>query len=304
VPLFKLERIVVFGMVQVTAQAMALLLDGGIGLLLLSRHGKLRGRISSAESGNVYLRLAQLDRWKDRDARLRLAGSIVRGKLENQKVLCQRFLRRIEDGMDSGSIANDLQLYTRLIEKIETAKEIDSLMGIEGAGTALYFRVFGRAVKAQVIFPGRRKHPSTDPVNALLSLGYTMLTGELDGLAEAHGFECHVAFLHGIKYGRKSLALDLVEEFRHPVIDVFTLNLLNRRVITVADFEEVAGGGLHLLGPTLKAYFTRYEQWMTELRLSNDDGKKISIRDVLRRQVARMSGAVLKDETYVPYVTR
>lgn len=117
-------------------------------------------------------------------------------------------------------------------------------------------------VVVTVEFPGRKKHPSTDPANALLSLGYVLLTNEIAALLEARGFDPAVGFFHGIRYGRQSLSLDLVEPFRQPVIDRLTLRLFNRGHFTPEDFE---GGeqGLRLVPEAFRRYLSLYEEQLT-----------------------------------------
>jgi CRISPR-associated protein Cas1 len=169
----------------------------------------------------------------------------------------ERLLAR-QDRNHPGRLESGAQERIRdLIEKVRTAESVESLLGFEGSAAAVYYRQFGRMLTT-VPFPGRKKHPSTDPANALLSLGYVLLGNEIAALLEARGFDPAVGFLHGLRYGRSSLALDVVEVFRQPVIDRLTLRLLNRRQLTPADFE---GGeaGMRLGAEAFKRYLAFYE---------------------------------------------
>jgi CRISP-associated protein Cas1 len=179
---------------------------------------------------------------------------VVTAKINGQLRVVQRYERNHPDRLEPGA-AEQLR---QLLGKLTGAESVESLQGLEGAAAAVYYRQFGRMLTA-VGFPGRKKHPSTDPANALLSLGYVLLGNEIAALLEARGFDPAVGFLHGLRYGRQSLALDLVEAFRQPVVDRLTLRLLNRRQIGPEDFE---GGdrGLLLKPESLKRYLGLYEE--------------------------------------------
>jgi CRISPR-associated protein Cas1 len=178
-----------------------------------------------------------------------------------------------------------------VLEKVPTAESLESLQGFEGTAGAIYYKQFGKMLKT-VGFPGRKKHPSTDPANALLSLGYVMLGNEIASLLEARGFDPAIGFLHGIRYGRHSLALDLIEPFRQPVIDRLTLRLLNRRQVTPEDFE---GGesGVRLVPEAFKRYLGLYED---HLRGESEGAGSPTWRERLRQQVDSLKEMVMAGE--------
>ena len=154
-------------------------------------------------------------------------------------------------------------------------------------------------------------HPSPDPVNALLSLGYTLVTNELASLAEAIGFDPFIGFLHGFRYGRQSLPLDLVEEFRQPIVDMLTLNLLNKRVLSPDDFIIQKNKAMYLTKEGLKKYLAAYEKRMTKSFVdktedigTGDGDKDINFRDCLKRQVSRLQKTLLYKKEYVPFLVQ
>jgi CRISPR-associated protein Cas1 len=149
-----------------------------------------------------------------------------------------------------------------------------------------------------VPFPGRQKYPSTDPANALLSLGYVLLGNEIAALLEARGFDPAVGFLHGLRYGRSSLALDVVEPFRQPVIDRLTLRLFNLRQLGPRDFEGGAAG-LRLSGEALKRYLALYDE---QLRSASEGHGTPTWRERLQAQVAAVKEMVMTGET-APFYT-
>jgi len=260
IPSFQVSSILIFGSVQITTQAINYLLDNGIDIGFLSQTGHLRGRLVSVASKNIFLRLAQYECSRNPEQKLELAKRFIRGKLTNQKTLLLRYQRNHTEV----DFSKELDTLSQLIPSISQKKTVDSLMGVEGAGSGAYFRGYGRMIIGEFSFEQRRMHPSPDPVNALLSLGYTLMTNELASLAEAVGFDPFIGFLHGLRYGRQSLPLDLVEEFRHPVVDMLTLNLLNKRVLSPKDFVQQENKGMYLTKDGLKKYLTAYEKRMAK----------------------------------------
>jgi len=150
-------------------------------------------------------------------------------------------------------------------------------------------------------FGKRTRRPPKDPVNALLSFGYTMITNEIFSLVAAHSLDPYIGFLHELSYGRPSLALDLVEEFRQPFIDRFTLSLFNNEVFNADDFQPVENDGIYLAKPALKIYFEQYENRILEpFTLPNSD-EQVSFRQLFKRQVQRLMQAILYDKLYEPF---
>ena len=155
--------------------------------------------------------------------------------------------------------------------------------------------------RKELTFQERTRRPPKDPVNAILSLGYTMITNEILGLVIAHGLDPYIGFLHGIVYGRPSLALDLVEEFRHPVIDRLTLHLFNHNVLTSEDFSKVEQNGIYLTNDGLKKYFQFYEKRLKAPLEHKEPDATINIRSIIKRQVHRMATNIQNREIYHPF---
>ena len=162
--------------------------------------------------------------------------------------------------------------------------------------------------KSGMAWPGRQKHPATDPLNALLSLGYTLVMHELTALLEGAGLDPYLGFLHQLDYGRPSLALDLVEAFRHPVVDRLTLTLINRNVLGTDDFHS--GGerpGVFLTPGAMRRYFGEYERWMLERPgVNTGAGGTTSpagpcFRDRLKSEVERLAAALRESKPFEPF---
>ncbi len=285
--LFHLERIVVFGNVQFSSQALAMLLDKGVDVSFLTSHGRLRGSLVARSSRNIYLRLAQFDRWRDADFRLAFSREVVAAKLTAQRRVLARFRRNHPERLDRSAL-NQIQ---RLEGSVAGTQSLETLLGLEGSGAAAYYKQFGKMLSS-ASFPGRKKRPSTDPVNALLSLGYVILGNEISSLLEARGFDPHIGFFHGIRYGRASLSLDVIEPYRQPVVDRLTVKLFNNNQISPADFEGGAKG-VRLNKKKFQEYLRLYEEF---LRAPSQGPGSPSWRERIRTQVEALRQMVLAGE--------
>lgn len=296
-PVFQIDRVVVFGGVQLTTHAMVFLMQNAIDVSFLSSRGRLRGRLVPVECKNAFLRLAQYDRFRDEGARLRLARAFIGGKLRNQRAVLIRHHRNHPEV----EVNDALAVIDRCLAELPRKKQVESIMGLEGGATASYFRVFGQMLRKTFSFESRRRRPAPDPVNSLLSFGYVLVTNELDSLLEAFGFDPFIGFLHGLRHGRRSLALDLVEEFRHPLVDQFTLALINRGEVREEDFVTDSHGGVRMTPEALRAYLPKYEQRLSGGKSAAGRGGA-DLRLAFRAQAERLERAVLNDEPYEPFV--
>lgn len=297
IPVIKIDRLLVFGQVQLTTQAIELLLEEGIDVSFLSASGRLRGQLMAAVSKNNILRLSQYERANNEQFLVMTARSIVQGKILNGRALLRRYSRNHPES----EYTKELEIIESVLDGLLRYKSVARLMGCEGVASAAYFRAFGRMFRRDLQFAERSRRPPKDPVNALLSLGYTMLTNEILSLVVAHGLDPYLGFLHGIVYGRPSLALDLVEEFRHPVIDRMTLNLINNKVLESGDFVKTDEGGFVLQPASLRRYFEFYENRMHEPEGRKKSGVTETIRDIARGQVRKMASAIKNGTHYAPY---
>jgi CRISPR-associated protein Cas1 len=257
----ELDRVLLFGNVQITTQVLALLLRSGVHVSLLTTAGRYRGQLASPESGNVFVRLAQHARYGDPDFRLAFARDLVRAKVAGAREQVLRYRRNHPDSAElMESAAGRMEAVVAMLDR---AADIEAVRGIEGAAAAAYFTAFDGMVRAPFVFERRSKHPAHNPVNALLNLGYTLLGGEIAGRLETVGFDPRIGFFHGVRYGRSSLALDLIEVHRVQVIDRLTLSILNRRMLAPEDFQDRGPRlGIRLSPVALKRYLALYEAAM------------------------------------------
>ncbi len=297
IPEFKIERVLVFGNVQITTQAMAFLLDNGIEVSFLSLYGKYRGRLSPVESKNAQLRIQQYQKHLDAEFTVSLAKAIVRAKLHNGRELLMRYARNHPET----DFSRDRPQIEDCISHLEQKQSVNSIMGVEGAAASIYFEAFGKMLRKELRFEKRQRRPPKDPVNALLSLGYTLIGNEIHSLVCAIGFDPYIGFFHGLDYGRPSLALDLIEPFRHAIIDRFTLYLINNHILTERDFEDKGDEGILLNDDARKRYFAEYEKYMTKEVASNLSSIRKGFRDLFKIQVHNLRDTILGSGSFTPY---
>lgn len=300
-PAWRVERVLIFGAVQVTTQAMAFFLDEGVDLVFFSSNGRYRGQLVGPMSANVYLRLAQYGRLNQDAARLSFGRAVVTAKLANARALLLRYQRN-HPGV---AFSEELEELDRCICGAQRAASLQELTGVEGQGTAAYFRAYGRMLTRDFRFERRTRRPPRDPVNAALSLGYALLTAEIVGALYHVGLDPYVGLYHQPHYGRPSLALDLCEEFRHPVVDMLVLEVLNRGILAGEDFTEDADGeGVRLSQDGLKAFLAQYERRVTKEFRDRETGQLLTIRALIRRQARALASFVLGRTDYHPFRIR
>ncbi len=296
-PAAKVLRVFVFGNVSLTTPAIAYLLREGKEVAFLSSRGRYYGRLISSESKNPMLRRAQLRATDDERTRLGLSRHLVLAKLRNQR----RILHRRPGGKASLAAAE----ITALIEKAENTGSLPALRGMEGLAARAYFRAFGELLDSMP-FTGRQRRPPPDPVNSLLSLGYTLLTYEAFSAVASVGFDPYIGFFHTDTYGRPSLALDIMEELRPVVVDTLVLGVLNRGQIRKEDFElgEEDGRPIALLEDAArKRFLALYEQRMLT-QITHLD-RSMSYRGAVHAQARQVVNYIKNPERgYVPVLLK
>ena len=295
-PVFQVTNINIVGNVQVTTQALHFLMQEGIDVSYLKRFGAYIGHMAADSSKNIFLRLAQHEWYRSVDRRLDMARRIVENKVQIQIALIRSF-RWNQDEYDH---KNDLREMERVLKSLKEKETSNEIMGVEGICSAIYFRAYGHMFRCKIEFHGRNRRPPKDPINVMLSLTYTFLTKEVAAVLEAESFETYLGFLHGIRYGRKSLALDLVEEFRQPVADRLVLRLFNKQMMSEYDFDLEEERVL-LREKSFQKFCVEYEKWMTQ-PVSEADGR--SFREILKEQISKLKKAVREQKEYVPYSWR
>ncbi|MBM3269817.1 MAG: CRISPR-associated endonuclease Cas1 [Candidatus Sericytochromatia bacterium] len=321
VRLADLEQVVLLGHVQMSSAAVRALLARGVDLALLSAGGAYLGRLSRGASRNIDLRRIQFRRLDDEPFALDLAKRFVRGKLVNLRTHLGRHQRTHPDDV----CARSLVAIRVCLERIDGAEDLDALLGFEGRASAAYFEAFGRQLRAEgMIFTRRLRRPPPDPVNILLSFGYTLLTTVMQGYCELAGFDPFLGALHRPEYGRPSLALDLIEEFRPLAVDMPVVRAVNTRAITPADFVALAPDDSPIEdewereecdGPEaepprrrivftpggVKKWLTAFERRLAESAVYPPTGQRLTYRQIMREQVYRLARHLKGEGEYEPF---
>jgi CRISPR-associated protein Cas1 len=300
VPLGRVSEVVLVGTVGATTPALLMLLDEGIPLSFVTRSGQLRGRLAPPSPKNLPLRHAQYDRARDPAFCLAVGRAIVDGKLRNSRALAYR-IRRARPQI----AAEWLERIERAVEAVAQAGDLDTLRGVEGSAAKAYFEVLRQALRPEMTFEKRTRRPPRDPVNALLSLGYTLLTQNLITACEVVGLDPYDGFFHADKYGRPALALDLVEEFRGPVVDSVVQLVVNKRVVGPGDFEEGREGGIYLSNRGLRKFLEQYTHRLNTEIVHPYHERRLTYQRVFEVQ-ARLLAKTIQGELdkYVPFRVR
>lgn len=298
IPILDLKRILIFGNNQMSTELMRYLAGKGIEVAFLSSTGRFKFRIVPETSKNIYLRMAQHDRYREKEFRVSMSRTIVRAKLKNQRSLLVRYQRNRPEV----DLKRSLAALKGFIHQTEEMDSVERLMGIEGIGSKAYFEAYGKLVGGGFEFTKREYYPAPDPVNALLSFGYMLLFNELSSLLEACGFDIFLGFLHSTRYGRASLSTDLIEDLRSPLIDRLVLYLINKGTIKPAQFVQVEGKkGVRMDDAARKTYLSNYEKFMTAHFQDPATAKRKDYRGILREKVMGLERSVLNRAEYRPY---
>jgi CRISPR-associated protein Cas1 len=313
------SHVALFGNIQISTQAVQDLCEAEIPVTYFSGGGWFYGITHGHGLKNVFLRIEQFRLAQDRSFALRLACAIVHGKIRNHRTLLMR--NHVE------APPSTLLRLKFAAQEALSAEGLDELLGIEGSAAAAYFEQFAGMLKfpdptdddlpglelppeppeKRILtfnFTTRHRRPPTDPVNALLSLAYSVLSKDCTIAAIAVGFDPYVGFYHQPRFGRPALALDLMEEFRPLVAESTVLSAINNRMVTPSDFVT-AGDAVNLTAAGRKKFFLAYEQRMSSLLTHPLFDYKVSYRRALELQ-ARILARVLTGEIpeYIPLTTR
>jgi CRISPR-associated protein Cas1 len=282
------SHVSLFGSVNMTMPALRALMERGIPVLFFSYGGWFAGQAIGHDSKNVELRLAQYATTQDRERCLHLARGFVSSKILNCRTLLRRNL-----GAPSPVALSELK---QLARKARFADSLESLLGIEGTAARRYFGEFSGmltgASQDQFELEGRNRRPPRDPVNALLSFCYSLLSKELLLALRAVGLDPLLGFYHQPHFGRPSLALDLMEEFRPVIADSVVIGALNTRVIQPDDFIRAAGA-VSLTLAARKRLIMAFERRMDQLVTHPVFDYRISYRRVLEVQARLLSRVLL-----------
>lgn len=303
-----IEQVVVFGNVALTTPVMQYCLQNEIPVTFLSQHGSYFGRLEATMADNAEMQRYQFLRSIDEPFALETAKAIVMAKITNSRTMIRRRMSAVRErnNEDYGRIPLNLGLMSDLAAKAETSSDMDGLRGFEGKASALYFECYGLLFNRNLPFhtPSfqRVRRPPTDPVNSLLSFGYSMLHNNIFSMVRLCGMNPYIGFLHAERKGNPALVNDLVEEFR-TVIDSLVLYTLNRGILKENDFYyRKDQPGCFLSNDARKRYINIFEERMWQESRDGSTGRTLNFRRQIEKQVRMMRDVIAGTSTeYHPY---
>jgi len=306
-PLVGVDRVHCYGKVQVTTQAIHLLAKSGKELVYFSRRGRLRARLIHKPSAGVDVRRAQYA-WADDGLAIIPARALIAAKIANQRAVLHRGWRNREDIRDQDLLE---RLHSLEIAALQAA-DPNSLLGLEGTAARLYFSAWAAICGPTFPWNGRNRRPPRDPLNVLLSLGYTILIGDTQAQCEAAGLDTWLGVLHEVRAGRPALALDLAEPFRPILVDRVILDLVSHNRLNESHFhtdvtpppgrdpdalDDTATDPEDELPPSIRINQDGFRIFLTALerRMTHEDGEGESptgLRSALHRNVLEFCKAL------------
>lgn len=299
----EVEQIIVLGNIDLTTPAINYILRQGIDCVFCNSYGRYHGRLISNESKLGILRLHQVETVLQPAKKLEIARAFVRGKLHNQSTMIKRFQREL----DLPELALTIERIETILNKLDKCPDVNALLGQEGFASASYYASFRNILKQDMGFASRLRRPPPDPVNSLLSFGYTLLVYNIQSAVSTVGLDPFIGFLHSNEQSRPNLVLDLMEEFRPIIVDSLVLWLVNTRVMTEENFTRPSSPGkmVAITPEGLKKFIHHYEQRVqSEIYHPRTNGKT-SYRRCFELQARELAQAIMEPEyNYKSFLVR
>lgn len=294
-----LDQIVIMGNISLSTQSIKHFLSNKIDVVFSTLSGKYLGRLVPELGKNIALRRLQLERLSKEEIRLGFAKSIVEAKAENSI----QVLRKFNYYRKSEEVVEILNKLVFLKKSISSVSEISSLLGVEGAIANTYYSAFDHIVSSSIKFEKRTKRPPQNEFNALLSFGYTILLNLVRTMVNITGLDPYFGSYHSEEYGRPSMVLDLMEEFRSVAVDYVVIKSLNKNLFTKSDFvrDEDAELPVSLTVFGRKKFISLLEKRFNTLFWYNYKNKKLSLREIIRYQTYIFAKAIIENKAYVGF---
>lgn len=316
-----LHHVAIFGTAMVSSALIQTLCEAEVPVSYFSMGGWFYGLTRGHSLTNVFTRIRQFARAADPAQSLPIARLFVYGKIRNQRTLLMR------NHIEPPALA--LRAMKHAATAALSAPHLPALLGIEGAAALVYFQNFSGMIKGSedtddipgleespsdrlkatqstfaFDFKTRNRRPPRDPVNALLSLAYSLLARDLTVAAHAVGFDPYVGLYHQPRFGRPALALDVMEEFRALIADSAVLTAINNRMLSPRDFVQ-AGDAVNLTPEGRKRFFLVYEKRMSDTVTHPLFDYKVSYRRAIELQFRLLARTLTGEiERYLPFTTR
>ena len=305
-PIHTLQGLVTFGNVMTSPYLLNLCAERGVSVSFMSESGKFLARVTGPVSGNVLLRLSQMRAYEDKSKKGDIARSFVIGKLMNARSV---LLRRMRDHGETADIAESSAKILDVLRRVrDSAPDAERLRGLEGEAGAVYFGVFNELIvvgKETFSIASRNRRPPLDPMNALLSYLYTLLAHDCRGALESVGLDPQIGFLHEVRAGRPSLALDLMEEFRACLADRVALSLVNLRQLGARDFTMSESGAVSISADARKSVLMAWQKKKQETIMHPFLEEKVPIGLLPHLQALLLARHLRGDlDAYPPFILK
>jgi len=298
VPIHRLTRVVLVGRVQVTTQAMALLLDRRIPLVMTTTTGRLRGVLVPPDTPHVALRQNQYQLAADPQYALAFCRDLVAARAAS---VCN-VIRRFMYNHPQKDLRPHIQQILDYTDQIDQQSNIDSLRGIEGVIAKEYFAAMVKIFEdLGMNFCGRVRRPPTDPVNAMLSYIYVLLTEHCCCALQTTRFDIYLGFMHMPNRNAPALALDFVEQFRQPIADRFVMLMFNKKILQAKDFTPGPMNAVLLSDIAKRTLITQWEQFLDAPQRLLENQPHLTPRDLLYRQAEAFEAAIRDKKLYRHY---
>jgi CRISP-associated protein Cas1 len=286
VPVNRVSNVVLFGCCNVSHGAASMALRRRISVMYLSQKGRYFGRLQVEGEAKVEYLMRQVECCQNVDFTRTQAEVIVTAKIHNSRILLMRLNRRKSPEFDDSFVKEAIKDLDILMDKLPFAESMDGLRGYEGRAATVYFQALGSLFSGAFKFEKRTKRPPTDPVNSLLSLGYTLLSQNIFSFVQAVGLHSHFGNLHVPRDNHPALVSDLMEEFRAQLVDSLVAYLINSNIFTPDDFTPPdEKEGVYLQPHALKKFLKHWEEKLQSELTHPNTGYKVSFRRCLELQV-------------------
>ena len=300
-----IESATFMGSVSASSDALFTLSNNGASVVFLDRQGRFKGKLTSPSARNVSLKLAQYNAFQDPNRSFELAKDYVVQKIQNGYAVLDAYSKNQHS---SFTFDDRKKFQTTLQSAIDCeAPDKNKLRGYEGAAAKLYFANFGKCLMHGTTFTSRKFHPCTDPVNAILSLGYAFTGKRIETMLESYGLDPTIGFLHEPEYGRSSLALDILEEFRQPLVDRLVLKLFNRKILKGEHFtraNEAPETPVQLTREGMQTFIQQYEETYNGPNRIYTGNENLSWSSLIRQRVEALRRALLDNTELNPFLNQ
>ena len=300
IPVTRVSHVVLFGCCNLSHGAVSCALRSRIPVMYLSQKGKYFGRLETEGQAKVEYLARQVECCQNPEFTRKQAEAIVLAKLHNSRIL----LLRLNQRRKVTEVSKAIEGISSLMNKLEIAESMDALRGYEGKAATLYFQALGKLFNGVFSFEKRTKRPPTDPVNSLLSLGYTLLSQNVFSFVQSIGLHTHFGNLHVPRDNHPALVSDLMEEFRALVVDSLVVYIINSKILTPDDFTPPdERGGVYLFPDALKKFLKHWEERLQTEVTHPHTGYKVNYRRCIELQVREYIACLMGEvEVYRPMI--